>query len=623
MPIVKIACSARHMFQLRPYQQEAVDLAIAQLKTSTEPFIIEAATGAGKSVIIAEIARIIHEMTGKRILVTAPTSELVVQDRAKYIAAGNPASMFSASAGPKSLRHPVVFGTPGTVKNRISPFQRDFALIIIDEGDLITPTIKSIIEAMREGNPNLRVMALTATPFRLGSGFIFREWPDGSINGEDVAREPYYGKCIYRIEARALIEQGYLTPPVLGSINATAYETDGLLPNRQGKFDAHEVDRAYHGHGRKTSRICQDIITQSQGRRGVILYAATIQHAQEIMASLPPELSAIITGGTKDRESILKRFGHQKIKYVVNVGVLTVGVDMPHVDVIAILRRSESIRLLQQIVGRGIRLFEGKTDCLVLDYGKNFEVHCPDGDLFKPVVRAKSAVGPGTPIEAECPDCGYTNEFTLQPDYADFARDAHGYCLDVFGAPLVGEHGPVPAHYGRRCFGMVRSGSKGEYVRCNFRYGGKECDACGENCDIAARYCKCGNELVDPNSKLTAEFVARKKDVTQPQTEKVLSLEWRESISTRGNATIRADFVTPYKQFSCWYMKDPKTPRQAAELDKFMKAVEFGTPETVSYCKDSDTAFFRIIAFNKPPDDEDLPIELMERKEIAKLQKYG
>ncbi|MFN9958451.1 MAG: DEAD/DEAH box helicase, partial [bacterium] len=99
------------------------------------------------------------------------------------------------------------------------------------------------------------------------------------------------------------------------------------------------MDRAYHGQGRKTARIIADIVAQSQDRKGVLIFAATVRHANECLESLPPELSAIVTGETpkKEREEILRRFKAQEIKYIVNVSVLTTGFDATHVDVIAML----------------------------------------------------------------------------------------------------------------------------------------------------------------------------------------------------------------------------------------------------------------------------------------------
>ena len=118
---------------LRGYQQAASDAAFDWVRRSIEPCLIEAATGAGKSHIIADFANRINAMTGKRILCLAPSAELVTANREKFLATGNPASMFSASAGAKCLRHPVVFGSPLTVKNRISRFQDGYAAVVLDE----------------------------------------------------------------------------------------------------------------------------------------------------------------------------------------------------------------------------------------------------------------------------------------------------------------------------------------------------------------------------------------------------------------------------------------------------------------------------------------------------------
>lgn len=594
------------MHSLRPYQHECVDAVIAHLRRSTAPILIDAATGAGKSIIIAEIARIIHSATGKKILCLAPSAELVTQNRAKYLAAGNPASMFSASAGTKDLRHHVVFGSPLTVKGRISAFQRDYALVIVDEAHGLTPTLKAIIEAMRAANPNLRVVGLTATPYRMGSGYIFREWPDGTINGEDSSVEPYFTKCVYRVDARDLISDGYLTRPVIGAINAEGYDTHGLALNSRGQFNSADVDRAYHGHGRKTAGIVSDIVAQARERRGVLIFAATVQHAKEVLASLPPEISAIVTGETTDRKTVLKRFLAQKIKYIVNVGVLTTGFDATHVDLVAILRKTESVGLLQQIIGRGLRLHEGKRDCLVLDYTSNLEDHCPHGDLFAPKVKAKTKKEKGEPVEAECPSCGYANQFSINPDCADYKTDKHGYCLDVFGDPVVTEYGPMSAHYGRRCFGMINVG-KDEYDRCSYRWTSKPCPHCDEPNDIAARYCiACKGEIVDPGEKLRGEFRAMKRDPHHPQTDVIVDYTAIEGVSSRtGKPTLRIDWKTEYRHFSTWLQPEGQHSDAKREYRLYASATMFGErPRTISYVKQRDSDFFRILGFNMEEDRE-------------------
>lgn len=600
---------------LRPYQQRLVDAALDHMRASIDPFVIEAATGAGKSHVIAAVAQAIHAKTGKRILCLAPSAELVTQNKQKYLATGNPASTFSASAGAKELRWPVVFGTPLTVRNKIRRFQRHgddgFALVIVDECHGITPTIQFIVHAMREANSNLRVMGLTATPYRLGSGYIYREEPGGLTWGEDKAREPYFVKCVERVGARELIDAGYLTPPVIGEIGAEGYDTSALVVNARGQFDAGAVDQAYHGHGRKTASVVADVVGQAQGRAGVMFFAATVQHAYEVLASLPAHLSAIVTAETprKQREKILADFKLKRIKYIVNVSVLTVGFDAPHVDVIAILRKTESVGLLQQIVGRGLRLCEDKRDCLVLDYTTNIDDHCPDGDLFSPVIRAGKAPGEPGGVEACCPECGYENDFTIRPEVADagYEIDASGYCLDLDGLQVQTEFGPMPAHFGRRCWGQVPGPVvKGQrkYERCGYRWTGKECPACGASNDIAARYCcECKSEMVNPNEKLRIEFKKMKRDPTQVQTDAVMDLGVTEAVSRNGNPTLRADYVTPHRSFSIWYQPAAAHVRGQVEYDAFMNAQKEGI-RTVTYRKDASSGFYRALAYNRPQDVE-------------------
>lgn len=598
---------------LRPYQQAAVDAAVDWMRKSLAPACIEAATGAGKSHIIAEIARLIHQSTGKRVLCLAPSAELVVQNHGKYLASGHRASMFSASAGAKELRYSVVFGSPLTVKNRISAFKRagndGYALVVIDEAHGITPTVQGIIAEMREANPNLRVLGLTATPYRLGSGWIFREGPEGRLNGEDTARDPYFAKCVYKVGARELIDQGFLTKPVIGEINATGYDTAGLTLNSRGQFDSDAIDRAYHGHGRKTAAIVADVVTQAAQRQGVMFFAATVQHAREVLASLPPQLSAIVTAETPkgERDSLIRRFKARDLKYMVNVSVLTVGFDAPHVDLIAILRKTESVGLLQQIIGRGLRTSPGKADCLVLDYTTNLEDHCPDGDLFAPVVKAGKGGGEGGGLTCVCPICAYENSFTVNPQYLGVETDAAGYALDLDGRQMMSDFGPIPAHFGRRCMGLTQTGKRGEYERCGYRWTFKPCPHCEAENDIAARYCKeCKGEIVDPNEKLKTDFKAFKRDPTQWQTDQVISMTCKPGVSAKGNKTIRVEWVTPYRQFTTWFSPDSKASIIRLRHEVFIKATYDGAtpPATVTYRKDPATQFFEIRAYNLEADHE-------------------
>lgn len=588
---------------LRPYQQEAHDAVINWVKKTPEPCLIDAATGSGKSHIIAAIAETIHGISGgKHVLCLAPSAELVLQNSEKYMATGNPASIFSAGVGIKSLRHPVVFGTPLTVKNRISRFGSQFAMVVLDEAHGLTSTIKSIINAIRVENPNLRVVGLTATPYRMGGGYIYAVGPNGRPVPDGSSSDPYFPVCVYQIPPRKLINEGFLTNPVIGSIGVDGYDTIGMKVNSRGQFDADAVDQAYHGQGRKTAAIMADVVEQSRDRHGVMIFAATVRHAIECLDSLPPSMSELVTGETPkaQRKAIIARFKAREIKYLVNVSVLTTGFDAPHVDVIAMLRATESVGLLQQIIGRGLRICDGKEDCLVLDYAENLERHCPDGDIFSPQIRAAKDKGDAF-VECECPTCGVENSFRARPNFEKFPIDKHGYFCDLDGVPIPTEWGASPAHFGRRCQSRVLVAN--QFVQCGYRWTSKKCPHCDEPNDIAARYCsECKGEIVDPNEKLRIEFRQMKRDPTQKQTDVVKSWVCKPSHSRSGKEMDRVDVTTEYRSFSYWVMKIPtwtRAMKERADLD----ALNGEVPQTITYQKDASTGFYRVFSYNRPADE--------------------
>jgi len=596
-------------FTLRPYQQECHDKLTEYLRQYTEPCLIDAAPAAGKSYLIAAIADFLYKASnGKRVLCLAPSKELIEQNVEKYRLIGEPCSIFSASSGAKSTRHKVVFGSPLTVKNAISRFSSGYAGVVIDECHGITPTIKDIIDAMREGNPNLRVIGFSGTPYRLGDGYIYQVDDNNITLPPELTRNPYFHKLVHRVSAKEMLDAGFICPMKIGAVNASRYDTSGLHLNRMGQFNADEVDRAFVGHGRKTAAIVADVVEQSRPYSGgVMLFAATVSHAQEIMASLPPSISAMVIGETPkgERKDIIDRYKNRIIRYLVSVGTLTTGFDVPHTQVIALLRQTESSSLLTQIMGRAWRLHPGKEYSVLLDYASNIDNHFPDGDIYNPVIRAKAEKGEAIPLSAKCPECSYSNQFSCIPEYAEHEKDENGYCMDVFGNRVETEYGPLSGHYGRRCMGYIPAGM-GKVDRCGYYWTSKECDACGEKNDVTARRCiGCGCELIDPAKKLIGEFRALKKDPYQPQCDKIISMETKPSVSRSGNSVIRVDFVTEHRHFSIYLMPEGRIPAKQMEYDLYVRATQDGTiiPKTVSYRK-SDDKFYRIMAFNKPEDKE-------------------
>lgn len=592
---------------LRDYQQAAFDAATNFMKKSTAPFLVEAATGAGKSHLVAAIADwATNQGDHVRVLCLQPSKELLEQNYVKYLATGNPASLYSASVGRKELGHPVIFGTVQSVVNNVENFPR-ISIVMLDEAHNLTASFKKVVEVLRSKNDKLRVMGLTATPYRMNEGYIYHSDQNDHpvFPGRD---ERYFAKLVYRITAHELLEKGYLTPPA--SIEPDAhYAAKHLELNRLGKFDNKQVEQAFEGKGRLTSSIVQNIVSYSHNRNGVLIFAATVRHAKEIMESLPPHNSEIVTGKTKkkEREAIVKRFKAGDIKYLVNVAVLTTGFDAPHVDVVAILRATESPGLLQQIIGRGLRLFEGKTDCLILDYAENIKRHGLEDDLFNPDLKPKAPPG-DYKVEAQCPVCDALNVFAGRPNPGELEIDKYGYFVDLAGGRVMTESGqPLPAHFGRRCFGLDFTGMN----RCEYRWSFKECPECESEQDIAARVCSdCGFELVDPNEKLRLEFARIKSDPYELTTDRVLSWHPEKKVSMAGNETLRVRYTTDQTSFFIWYMPSRRRlwedlcmavfGKVAPGVDEFVQYYHAGKmPETITVKKNRNSKFFEVYAHNE------------------------
>ncbi len=473
-------------YQLRPYQQEAVDATLNHFRQSDESAVIVLPTGAGKSLVIAELARLAR----RKILVLTHVKELVEQNHAKYESYGLRGGIFSAGLKRKENQHQVTFASVQSVSANLDEFRDEYSLVIIDECHRVsgedTSQYQRIIDLLRQQNDSLKVLGLTATPYRLAMGWIYRYHYRGFVRGTEEQAKPFQ-HCIYELPLSYMINRGYLTKPELVNAAVAQYDFSALAPDRFGEYAEKDVNRLLSKHKRVTRAIIEQVGELAAGRRGVMIFAATVEHAREITGYLPESETALITGATdlRDRDALIQRFKQRQLKFLVNVSVLTTGFDAPHVDFIAILRPTQSVSLYQQIVGRGLRLSEGKRDCLVIDYaGNHMNLHHQEVGEPKPNPDSE-------PVQVFCPDCGFANIFWGKAD-AD---------------------GQVMEHYGRRCQGLLEPAESGESAesggqgsrpqQCDFRFRFKECPHCGGENDIAARNCgHCQQAILDPDDQL-------------------------------------------------------------------------------------------------------------------------
>lgn len=461
-------------FTLRPYQQEAVDATVSYFRRSTEPAVIVLPTGAGKSLVIAELARVARG----RVLVLAHVKELVAQNHAKYQAYGLQADIFAAGLQRKESEAKVVFGSVQSVARNLAQFDDRFSLLIVDEchriSDADDSQYQQIITLLRQRNPQLRLLGLTATPYRLGKGWIYQFHYHGMVRGNEQA---LFRDCIYELPLRYMIRHGFLVPPERLDMPVVQYDFSRLQAQENGLFSEADLNRELKQQQRITPHIIQQIVEFARERQGVMIFAATVEHAREILGLLP-DSKALISAGTPaaERDALITAFKARQLRYMVNVAVLTTGFDAPHVDLIAILRPTESVSLYQQIVGRGLRLSPGKSDCLILDYAGN------PHDLFTPEVGTPKGKSDNIPVQVFCPACGFANTF-----WGKTTAD-----------------GTLIEHFGRRCQGVLED-DEGGREQCDYRFRFKHCPQCNAENDIAARRCReCNTILVDPDDMLKA-----------------------------------------------------------------------------------------------------------------------
>lgn len=462
-------------FVLRPYQQEAVDATVDHFRKQTHPAVIVLPTGAGKSLVIAELARLARG----RVLVLAHVKELVEQNHAKYLTYGLQADIFAAGLNRKESQSKVVFGSVQSVARNLKAFDAHFSLVIIDECHRISLNDKSqyqqIIQALQSNNPSLRILGLTATPYRLNSGWIYQYHYHGMVRGDENC---FFRECIYELPLHYMIKNKFLVPPERLDMPVLQYDFSQVSLTSSGIFNEQELNLSLKKQQRITPKIIEQVIEYAAPLQGCMIFAATVEHAKEILGYLPQNSAALVTAETPaaDRQAIINQFKNKELHYLVNVSVLTTGFDAPHVDVIAILRPTESVSLYQQIVGRGLRLSEGKTRCLILDYAGN------PHDLFRPEVGSSRPNSTSVPVQVFCPLCQFANIFW-------------GKCTS---------DGQIIEHYGRRCQGWEEDENR-QKKQCEFRFRFKQCPHCGAENDIAARRCqKCQEVLTDPDDMLKA-----------------------------------------------------------------------------------------------------------------------
>lgn len=491
----------------RPYQwlvYEKTAEVIRKFGKQPKPSYVTASVGAGKTIMIAMIARRFQDM-GWEGLVIARQGEIIEQDAEELWNLSVKNSLFSSSLGRKAYAYPLIAGTEGTIINGLfdktaddgtvtKSLLSDFSprYILVDECHQVN--WQDIISEQPETQYGVIMNELNRRcKAKYGHEVIVIGYTGSPFRGVESIKGAYWKHEIVNISTKYLVDLGFLVPTIFGGqdIEDLQYDlhefassdVDGVQDFTDSQLK--EMQEEILKQGTLTQKIMLKVMELTRDRLGVLITCAGKKHCKEAAKYLPEGSYSIVTEdmGQKARRKALKDAATGRKKYTLQIGCLTTGVNIPYWDTSVILRKIISLTLLTQLLGRPMRLLKPeqvaaglvKENHLCLDFtGTMFELGGLYEDPILEEAEAQRAKRSGEQVP--CPKCQTMN-----------------------------------SPYARRCIGKDSTSPDGRceeffsFIRCGFDKHGIRIfdDGCGTKNDPTARYCRqCDHVLRDPNAAL-------------------------------------------------------------------------------------------------------------------------
>ncbi|MBD8555530.1 DEAD/DEAH box helicase [Rhizobium sp. CFBP 8762] len=377
------------MTALRDYQTAAVSAIVSAVQSGQNP-VASLPTGAGKSMVVAGIVDRLSVRGNERIVVTVPSRELAEQNEKalRRLLPSADIGVVCASLGRKELGSRILVGTPQSLAGVIN-FDPDH--IIVDEAHQM-PLHKGswfarLFAGLPRGRDTSRV-GLSATTFRTADGAIF-----GS--------KAWFNSQPFEIGVNELVQRGFLAP--VRYVAPDARMTTKGVSKSAGDYNQSQLVRA--NLDQVDAQIDIFVAALADRSKGLI-FAVTVDHAEAYVASLRRHgiRGSLIIGAMSqaDREASVKSYKQGRTRVAVTVQAALTGFDVPDIDLIASCRPTMSPIIHTQSVGRGTRPYEGKSDCLVLDFAGNVKTFGPVHDPhFDKSGQPLGGIAPWRP----CPAC--------------------------------------------------------------------------------------------------------------------------------------------------------------------------------------------------------------------------
>ena len=392
------------IFEERWYQKECVEALYEDSQAQDIHPVGAVVTAGGKTLIGAMlIEKILDNHPNANVLVLSHVQEILEQQLESLtdFFNGFPVGVYSSGLNSKTIRKISIAGIQ-SVWRKPELFMH-FDYVIIDEAHLISNSQNTMYRKFLN-KIGATYIGLTATPYRLGTGVIY-EGKDALFNR--LSYDLTQGDKFLRLQNEGYISHVY-------SKNTSMKMGGDGIKKVAGDFSVKELAEKYNREN-ITRAACIETAYYGKKYKKWLIFAIDTKHADNIAKILNEQGIKTISIHSKmegDRKQAVKDFADGVYQAAVNVDMLTTGLDIKTIDLIAMMRATESTALYQQIVGRGLRVHPTKEHCLVLDFAGNVKRHGAINDV-QIKVKGKGK-GNGKAITKDCPECDFINHLAAK-----------------------------------------------------------------------------------------------------------------------------------------------------------------------------------------------------------------
>lgn len=391
---------------LRPYQIDALKTIDQDLLLNDEPVLLQASCGAGKTVIICKLIERYFNTTNRTFLILAHKQELITQAYNSFEKFTNiPKSeigVVCAGLSKKEFGRRITISTVQTYTHVESP--HPCSLLVVDEVHKVSVGTGSqydqIINRLNALTPSLRILGVSATPSRLGHGFIYgdRHAP-GKIN--------LFKKLNFKIKYETLRDMGYLVP-LKGKISTNESLTADLEQvNVNGDYVLQELGNTM-SQARHLQTAVEAIHLYAQDYKKICCFCVTINHAEELQKLIGDEATMVHSHLTPmERFENMRAWKAGEKRIITSVAILAEGFDLPELDCLVMVRPTMSSSLYLQAIGRVLRTHPSKGHGFILDLTNNTSYFGTDLDRIKVTIpkSVQKVVEKAAEMIKLCPQC--------------------------------------------------------------------------------------------------------------------------------------------------------------------------------------------------------------------------